>query len=393
MIRRVAARGLCSNGDLQAEMNLNMEPIDQKKRGKLFYISTSASDDQQPSSVERRLSDDDDDSSWSEYSESGEEQSQPLRFDKLPKRSMSAAGGFTYYLSNKSIYPSEDKLSLLSTMFNSQQNLANKAGSTGSTSSSHPSSSRRLPPPPPTNQLDSDDDDDDDDGGLEFNARNSKRIEQLAIKHKRRPDKADASYASTLVGSDDGNHDTLDKQASSDPTADAPISARPQSPRTIRRNMLASELSESLRKSILWERETRARMLLGGHNNSSGMLNAKLQEKLARQEAAQQQQNGIDYAQDAQEAHEVELAAHNARVKNTVNSINTSHRRYKSTPERSDNQYPHPHKMLSTTTIGNQPSSSSIAGRNLTENDLSKYHRKPQRTSNRYLSSSPDYHG
>lgn len=375
-------------------MNLNMEPLNQKKRGKLFYISTSASDDQQPSSVEasQQISDDDD-SSWSEYSDSAEEASQPLRFEKLPKRSMSAAGGFTYYLSNKSIYPSEDKLSLLSTMFNSHQNLA-KAGNTSSNGNG-----KRLPPPPSANELDSDNDDEDKDNGLEFNAKNSRRLEQLAMKHssssrsqsnldipakgapqavvsKSSPTHSskDISYASTLVGSEE----------------DAPVGARPQSPRTIRRNMLASELSESLRKSILWERETRARMLLGGHNNSSGMLNAKLQEKFARQEARQRQQEDLKYAEDEYEAEELESAAQNARMRNSVNSINTSHRRYKSTPERSDNQYPQ--KMLSTTTISNQPSSSSIAGRNLTENDLSKY-RRPRRSTNHYLSSSPDYHG
>lgn len=366
-------------------MNLNMEPLN-KKRGKLFYISTSASDDQQASSVEKEISEDDD-SSWSEYSDSGDDSSsQPLSFEKLPKRSMSAAGGFTYFLSNKSIYPSEDKLSLLSTMFNSQQNLANN-------NTNNNNSNRRLPPPPNANELDSDDDS--DDGGIEFNARNSKRLEQLALKHNNsrsnsNPDisakgapraimsksspaqsSKDISYASTLVGSDD----------------DAPVGARPQSPRTIRRNMLASELSESLRKSILWERETRARMLLGGHNNSSGMLNAKLQEKFARQEAEERLK---EEDERLAEAEELESATHLARIKNSVSSINTSHRRYRSTPERSDNQYPT--KMLSTTTIQNQPSSPSIAGRNLTENDLSKY-RRTRRSTNPYLSSSPDYHG
>ena len=34
-----------------------------------------------------------------------------------------------------------------------------------------------------------------------------------------------------------------------------------QSPRTLRRNMLRDELSESLRENLLWERQSRARLL------------------------------------------------------------------------------------------------------------------------------------
>ncbi|TIA75618.1 hypothetical protein E3P92_00758 [Wallemia ichthyophaga] len=381
-------------------MNLNMEPMEaadtahnKKQRGKLFYISTSASDDQQPSSVDanQQISDEDDDSSWSEYSDDQDEPNQPISFEKLPKRSMSAAGGFTYFLSNKPIYPSQDKLSLLSTMFNSQQNLT-KATENHSPNNSEDSS--------------------DKDCGLEFNARNSRRLQKKSQSAMNIPHKGtsqDTSYASTLVGSESGAQgDQPPHSPHSAPgpleIPDAPLSARPQSPRTIRRNMLASELSESLRKSILWERETRARMLLGGHNNSSGMLNAKLREKFARQEAEaealarQREDEEEEYFDDDMD---LDSAAHNARIKNRVDSIksnnntlpntsNTSHRRYKSTPERSDNQYPH--KMLSTSTINNNPSSSSIAGRNLTENDLSKY-RRPRTSTNNYLSSSPDYHG
>ncbi|PWN37586.1 uncharacterized protein FA14DRAFT_114589, partial [Meira miltonrushii] len=40
----------------------------------------------------------------------------------------------------------------------------------------------------------------------------------------------------------------------------------PQSPRTTRRNMLKDELSESLRQNLLWERQSRNRMLgIGGN--------------------------------------------------------------------------------------------------------------------------------
>ncbi|KAN0062251.1 hypothetical protein ACQY0O_005432 [Thecaphora frezii] len=42
---------------------------------------------------------------------------------------------------------------------------------------------------------------------------------------------------------------------------DLPETAAPQTPRTTRRNMLRDELSESLRQNLLWERQSRTRML------------------------------------------------------------------------------------------------------------------------------------
>ncbi|CDZ97647.1 Protein of unknown function DUF3295 [Phaffia rhodozyma] len=56
-------------------------------------------------------------------------------------------------------------------------------------------------------------------------------------------------------------------------------SAAPQSPRTTRRQMLAAELPEELRKQLLWERMSRQRILGGGminRSNSTPKLNAEI---------------------------------------------------------------------------------------------------------------------
>lgn len=44
-------------------------------------------------------------------------------------------------------------------------------------------------------------------------------------------------------------------------STDLPEAAAPQTPRTTRRNMLRDELSESLRQNLLWERQSRSRMM------------------------------------------------------------------------------------------------------------------------------------
>ena len=49
--------------------------------------------------------------------------------------------------------------------------------------------------------------------------------------------------------------------AGSRPGSQVPETSMPQTPRTTRRNMLRDELSESLRQSLLWERQSRNRML------------------------------------------------------------------------------------------------------------------------------------
>lgn len=52
-------------------------------------------------------------------------------------------------------------------------------------------------------------------------------------------------------------------------SAPLPTPAAPQTPRTTRRNMLRDELSESLRQNLLWERQSRNRMLGIGGNPST----------------------------------------------------------------------------------------------------------------------------
>jgi hypothetical protein len=53
-----------------------------------------------------------------------------------------------------------------------------------------------------------------------------------------------------------------------------PTPAAPQTPRTTRRNMLRDELSESLRQNLLWERQSRNRMLGIGGNPSTAASRA-----------------------------------------------------------------------------------------------------------------------
>jgi len=51
-----------------------------------------------------------------------------------------------------------------------------------------------------------------------------------------------------------------------------PAPAMPLTPRTTRRQMLANEMSESLRRNLLWERQTSRRMLGGPARGGSGVL-------------------------------------------------------------------------------------------------------------------------
>ena len=65
-----------------------------------------------------------------------------------------------------------------------------------------------------------------------------------------------------------------------------PDGAAPQTPRTTRRNMLRDELSESLRQNLLWERQSRNRML----GIISGQQQAQQQAQVQQQQQQQQQQ-------------------------------------------------------------------------------------------------------
>lgn len=74
--------------------------------------------------------------------------------------------------------------------------------------------------------------------------------------------------------------------------------AQPQTPRTTRRNMLRDELSESLRQNLLWERQSRNRMLGIGGNQTTSSTNLQQQQFQAQQ--AQQQQLLLQQQQQQQ---------------------------------------------------------------------------------------------
>lgn len=74
-----------------------------------------------------------------------------------------------------------------------------------------------------------------------------------------------------------------------------PAPAPPQTPRTTRRQMMATELSESLRRNLLWERQLSKRML-GGYtsirpNRSGGVLGDGLK-PMTRTDGSAEQVNG-----------------------------------------------------------------------------------------------------
>jgi hypothetical protein len=62
-----------------------------------------------------------------------------------------------------------------------------------------------------------------------------------------------------------------------------PLAAAPQSPRTTRRQMLAAELPEELRKQLLWERMSRQRVYGGGTINRSNSTPKLTAEALAQE--------------------------------------------------------------------------------------------------------------
>ena len=70
-----------------------------------------------------------------------------------------------------------------------------------------------------------------------------------------------------------------------------PAPAPPMTPRTTRRQMLSTELSESLRRNLLWERQVSKVSMLGGARRG-GLLSSRLQPMTAVN--AQQQQADSD---------------------------------------------------------------------------------------------------
>jgi len=74
-----------------------------------------------------------------------------------------------------------------------------------------------------------------------------------------------------------------------------PEAGLPQTPRTTRRNMLRDELSESLRQNLLWERQSRNRMLgigaVNNHNNNNNPRTSNMADSRSRSQVAPTSRN------------------------------------------------------------------------------------------------------
>ena len=81
-----------------------------------------------------------------------------------------------------------------------------------------------------------------------------------------------------------------------------PLAAAPQSPRTTRRQMLAAELPEELRKQLLWERMSRQRVYGGGTINRSNSTPKLTAEALAQPERPAVQRNAATESAPASRA-------------------------------------------------------------------------------------------
>lgn len=83
--------------------------------------------------------------------------------------------------------------------------------------------------------------------------------EKMILQHRRTSEPNEASSIQAIAT-------TTRKPQRSKSAVNVPEIGLPQSPRTTRRNMLKDELSESLRQNLLWERQSRNRMLgIGGN--------------------------------------------------------------------------------------------------------------------------------
>lgn len=81
-----------------------------------------------------------------------------------------------------------------------------------------------------------------------------------------------------------------------------PLAAAPQSPRTTRRQMLAAELPEELRKQLLWERMSRQRVYGGGTINRSNSTPKLTAEALAQDHRPAVQRNAATESAPASRA-------------------------------------------------------------------------------------------
>ncbi|EGG04031.1 uncharacterized protein MELLADRAFT_72467 [Melampsora larici-populina 98AG31] len=123
----------------------------------------------------------------------------------------------------------------------------------------------------------------------------------------RRKPPIDVEYSSD---EDDEEEDQLSKEETEEDDDDEmmistrEVAAIPLSPRTTRRNMLANEMTESVRRNLLWERQLRNNLMgtgpIGGRmNDPSGsnlMMNGNVNNvnmKLKEKEKEKEKQNGL----------------------------------------------------------------------------------------------------
>lgn len=107
--------------------------------------------------------------------------------------------------------------------------------------------------------------------------------EEKMIRQYRRTSEPTEAPSTPAIATSAGGKPQRSKSA-----VNVPEVGLPQSPRTTRRNMLKDELSESLRQNLLWERQSRNRMLgIGGNRVTTAPLanesTAEQQEQMHRQ--------------------------------------------------------------------------------------------------------------
>lgn len=92
-------------------------------------------------------------------------------------------------------------------------------------------------------------------------------------------------------------------------------------PRTTRRQMLSTELSESLRRNLLWERQVSKVNMLGGARRG-GLLGSRLQPMTAVN--AQQQERGVSGGVSALDERERQRRAAIARNRSMDDEYHTA---------------------------------------------------------------------
>ena len=147
---------------------------------------------------------------------------------------------------------------------------------------------------------------------------------------------------------------------------DVPTMAQPQTPRTTRRAMLATELSESLRRNLLWERQTRNKVFGGPPRPPAAATAVNSQQQVQQaQLAAQQQQQQRQQQQQQQQQQAAAGAAAGGGAAAKAASSGGSSRRSEERPESagsSNGQAAHTTHGFSGQTLGAEPGSGSSGG-------------------------------